>query len=151
MKSSATTVNGYLATLPADRCHAIDSVRRVILENLPKGYEEVIQYGVIAYVVPLDLYPSGYLNRKNEPLPYAALASQKNYMSLYLMGIYSESATAGWFRDAYKATGKKLDIGKSCVRFKRLEDLPMDVIAQAVARFSVQDYIRMCESGRRKT
>jgi hypothetical protein len=150
MKSSAATVKDYLASLPADRRLVIESVRDVILKNLPEGYVETIQYGMLAYVVPLDLYPAGYLNRKTEPLPYAALASQKNYMSLYLMGVYA-GPDASWFRDAYKASGKKPDIGKSCVRFRKLEDLPLDVVGQAVARFPVKEFIRMCESPSRRS
>jgi len=110
MKSKATTVEEYLAQLPSDRRDAIEAVRKVVLKNLPTGYEEVLQYGMLGYVVPLKTFPSGYLNRKNEPLPYVCLASQKNYMSIYLMSAYGDEEAQ--FRREYEATGKRLDMGK---------------------------------------
>jgi hypothetical protein len=144
MKSKATTIDGYLEALPADRREAISEVRKLILKRLPRGYQEVIQYGVLGYVVPLEKFPAGYLNRKNEPLPYICLASQKNYMSIYMMSVYGEDETE--FRRQYKATGKRLDMGKCCVRFRKLEDLPLDVIGNAVARYPVNQWIAMCET-----
>ena len=143
MKSNAATVEEYLAGLPDDRRAAMEAVRKVMRKHLPKGYEETMQYGMIAYVVPLAAFPAGYLNRKDEALPYAALASQKNYMSVYLMSVYSDPA---WFKSAYKATGKKLDMGKGCIRFRKVEDLSLDVIAQAVARVSVKEFVAICEA-----
>ena len=148
MKSKASTVEEYLAGLPEDRLAAIQAVRKVILKNLPKGYEEVLQYGVLGYVVPLKAFPSGYLNRKNEPLPYVCLASQKNYMSIYLMSAYGDDEAQ--FRKEYEATGKRLDMGKSCVRFRGVEDLPLDVIGRAVARYPVKKWIEICTASRKK-
>jgi Domain of unknown function (DU1801) len=144
MKSKASTVEEYLAGLPEDRRAAIQAVRKIILKNLPKGYEEVLQYGVLGYVVPLKVFPSGYLNRKNEPLPYIALASQKNYMSIYMMSVYGDAEAK--FREEYQATGKRLDMGKCCVRFRKLEDLPLDVIGKAVARYPMKKWIEICSS-----
>jgi hypothetical protein len=144
MKSQATTVEEYLEQLPADRREPMMAVRKVILKHLPKGYEEVLQYGMLGYVVPLSSFPTGYLNRKNEPIAYVCLASQKNYMSIYMMTVYGDEE--GEFRKAYLATGKKLDMGKSCVRFKRVEDLPLDVIGKAVAKWPMKKFIGMCEA-----
>lgn len=146
MKSKASTVEEYLAGLPEDRRAAIQAVRKVILKNLPKGYEEVLQYGVLGYVVPLKVFPSGYLNRKNEPLPYICLASQKNYMSIYMMSVYGDAEAT--FRKEYQATGKRLDMGKCCVRFRKLEDLPLEVIGKAVARYPVKKWIEICVSAK---
>jgi hypothetical protein len=144
MKSTATTVKEYLEELPEDRRAAIQAVRKTILKHLPKGYEEVLQYGMIGYVVPLKDFPAGYLNRKDEPIPYVCLASQKNYMSIYLMSVYGPGEAQ--FRKEYAATGKKLDMGKSCVRFKKVDDLALDVIGRAVARWPMKEYMAMCES-----
>ncbi|MGE5692212.1 MAG: DUF1801 domain-containing protein, partial [Candidatus Zixiibacteriota bacterium] len=121
------------------------AVREVILRNLPKGYEEVMQYGMIGYVVPHRLYPPGYHCDPSQPLTYAALASQKNHMAIYFMTIYGHKETEEWFKKAYKASGKKLDMGKSCVRFKKLDDLPLEVIGQVVARTPVEKYIQYVE------
>ena len=146
MKSKASTVEEYLAALPENRRAAIQAVRKVILKNLPKGYEEVLQYGVLGYVVPLKVFPSGYLNRKNEPLPYICLASQKNYMSIYMMSVYGDAEAE--FRKEYQATGKRLDMGKCCVRFRKLEDLPLDVIGKAIARYPMKKWIEICVSAK---
>ena len=148
MQSSAKTVTVYLKELPLERRAVIEMVRAVILKNLPKGYEEVMQYGMISYVVPLKTYPKGYLDKKDVPLPYAALAAQKNFYAVYLMNLYSEKEGGDWFAKEYKASGKKLDMGKSCVRFKKLEDLPLAVIAKAVKLTSVKKFIAQYESGR---
>src|SRR5258708_4649818 len=120
MTSKATTVDQYLAELPEDRRAAISAVRDAILKNLPKGYEEGMQYGMIGYYVPHSVFPAGYHCDPKQPLPFAHLASQKNYMAVYLMGVYGDSPHSKWFVDAYKRTGKKLDMGKACVRFKKL-------------------------------
>lgn len=141
MYSTAATVKDYLAALPPERKVALEAVRRVILENLPKGYEEMMQYGMISYVVPLTLYPQGYLDNPAVPLCYAALASQKNHMAVYLTNVYSDKETEQWFRAAYAASGKKIDMGKSCVRFKKLDNLPLDLIGQAIARTPVAEFI----------
>ncbi len=144
MQSKAKTVAQYLKELPPDRKVAITAVRKVILDNLPKGYEEAMSYGMIGYVVPHSIYPAGYHCDPSLPVTFAALASQKNYMSVYLM-IYGENADR--FRAEYEKTGKKMDIGKCCVRFKKLEDLPLDLIGRTVARISVPKFIAMYEAG----
>jgi hypothetical protein len=146
MKSKATTVEDYLAELPEERREALQAVRAVILDNLPKGCQEGMQYGMIGYFVPHSVYPAGYHCDPKQPLPFAALASQKNYMSIYLMCIYSDREHEKWFRDAWTKTGKKLDMGKSCVRFKKVEDVPLKVIGQAVKRVSTKRFIEHYES-----
>ncbi len=146
MKSRAKTVSEYLKSLPEERKAAISAVRDVIRSNLPKGYEECVQYGMISYVVPHSLYPAGYHCNPREPLTYASLGSQKNHMALYLMCAYGDPETDRWFRQAYKATGKKLDMGKACVRFKKLEDLPLEVIGQVIARTPAESYIARVEA-----
>lgn len=147
MKSKAKTPKAYVDGLPPDRRQAIAKVRAVILKNLPKGYEETVDFGMLAYVVPLKRYPDTY---NGHPLMVAALASQKQYMAVYLMCVYADAPTATWFQEEYRKTGKKLDMGKSCIRFKRLEDLPLDLIGRAVARVSVDTYLRHYEASRKR-
>jgi sugar/nucleoside kinase (ribokinase family) len=142
VQSKANTVADYLAQLPAERRQAIEAVRAVILENLPTGYEESMQFGMIGYAVPLSRYPKTY---NGAPLNYAALASQKNHMAVYLMGCYGDEKLARWFETEFEKAGKKLDMGKSCVRFKKLDDLPLDLIGEAVARMPVDDFIALYE------
>lgn len=146
MTSGATTVEEYLAGLPEERRAAISAVREVILANLPAGYEERMQYGMIGYVVPHSLYPAGYHCDPKQPLNFAGLGSQKNHMALYLMCVYMHEETRAWFEAAYAASGKKLDMGKACLRFKKLDDLPLDVIGQVIARVPAQAYIDRIES-----
>jgi len=141
MQSKAVTVENYLAQLPADRRAAIEAVRQIILKNLDKDYEEGMQYGMIGYYVPHHVYPAGYHCDPRQPLPFAGLASQKNYMSLYLMCVYGNGEHSKWFQEAWAKTGKKLDMGKACVRFKKLEDLALDVIGEAVKRVPAKKYI----------
>ena len=141
MKSNATTVEVYLKGLPEDRRAAISAVRNVILANLPKGYAECMSYGMIGYVVPHSIYPAGYHCDPKLPLPFACLGSQKNHMALHLMCVYGDAATRAWFEQEYRASGKKLDMGKACVRFRKLEDLPLEVIGKAIARTPVEKYI----------
>jgi hypothetical protein len=149
MQSKATTVAAYLAELPEDRRAAINALRAVILKNLDKDYEEGIQYGMIGYYVPQRVYPAGYHCDPKQPLPFAGLASQKNHMALYLMCVYGSENHREWFESAWAKTGKKLDMGKSCVRFKRLDDLALDVIGEAIRRVPAQKYIEACESALR--
>ncbi len=146
MKSTATTVDEYVNGLPPDRKEAISAVRKVILANLPHGYEECMSYGMIGYVVPHSIYPKGYKCDPKLPLPFVNLGSQKNHMALYLMNVYGDSKTEQWFRRAWEGAGKKLDMGKACVRFKRLEDVPLEVVGQVIARTPVADYIARIES-----
>src|SRR5262245_12097077 len=129
--SKAKTVKEYLAELPPDRRAALQAVREVILKNLDGGYEEGMQYGMIGYYVPHRVFPAGYHCDPKQPLPFAGLASQKNHMSLHLMAVYlgcdgqGETPNAKWFREAWTKTGKKLDMGKACIRFKKLDDVPL--------------------------
>lgn len=146
MQSTAATVEQYLAELPEDRREALQAVRSAILKNLPKGYEEGMQYGMIGYFVPHSVYPPGYHCDPKQPLPFAGLASQKNHMAIYLMCLYSDGEHEAWFRKAWADTGKKLDMGKSCVRFKRIEDVPLKVIGQAVRRVPPKKFIEHYES-----
>jgi hypothetical protein len=145
MQSKAKTVADYLAKLPADRRAALQAVRKVVRKNLDKDYEEGMQYGMIGYYVPHSVYPPGYHCDPKQPLPFAALASQKNYMSLYLMCVYGD-AHWKWFQQAWAKTGKKLDMGKCCVRFKEPEDLALDIIAEALRRTPARKYIEFYES-----
>ena len=146
VSSQATTVTQYLEELPEERRAAISRVRQVVLDNLPKGYEEGMQYGMIGYYIPLEEYPNTY---NGQPLAVAALASQKNHMSLYLTAIYMDPHQEKRFNQAYLASGKRMDVGKSCVRFKKLEDLPLDVIAETIAAMSVDQYIGIYEESRK--
>lgn len=146
MQSSATTVSAYLAELPDDRRATIDAVRTVLRECLDDAFEEGMQYGMIGYYVPYAIYPPGYHCEPRQPLPFAALASQKNYCSLYLMSVYSTEAERERFQAEWKRTGKRLDMGKSCTRFRTIDDLALDVIRDAVRRISAQDYIKIYES-----
>lgn len=139
MQSEAETVQQYLEELPEERRQAVGRVRQVVLKNLPEGYEEVMNWGMITYQVPLETYPDTY-NKK--PLMYAALASQKNHMSLYLTGIYIDEQVSHEFEEAYKATGKRYDVGKSCVRFRKLEDLPLDLIGDSIASLEVDEFVK---------
>jgi hypothetical protein len=148
MKSAATTVAAYLAALPEDRRTAIEAVRKVILDNLDKEYEEGIQYGMIGYYVPHRVYPAGYHCDPKQPLPFAALASQKGYMSIYIMCIYGHESLRSWFEEAWAKAGKKLNMGKSCVRFKKLDDLALDVIGEAIRQVPARKYIEYVESAR---
>lgn len=146
MQSKAKTVKQYLDELPPDRRSAIDQVRTVILRNLDPVIEEGMQYGMIGYSIPHNVYPPGYHCDPKQPLPFVCLASQKNYMSLYLGCVYGNAAEERWFKQAWARTGKKLDMGKSCVRFKKLGDLPLDVIGESIRRVSAQKFIEQYES-----
>ena len=146
-RSAAATVEEYLGELSAERREAVEAVRAVALANLPEGYVEAMNWGMISWEVPLERYPNTY---NKQPLMYAALASQKNYMSLYLMCVYADDDDRARFEERFRASGKRLDMGKSCVRFRRVEDLPMDLIAETIASTSVDEYIRRYEEARGK-
>ena len=146
MKSSAATVEQYLSELSDERREAVSTVREVVLENLPKGYEEMMDFGMIAYVVPLSVCPKTY---NGHPLMYAAIASEKNYVSVHLMNIYGSAEVRDWFLESYKATGKRMNMGKSCVRFKTLEDLPLELIGEAVGLTPMEDWIAIYEASRK--
>lgn len=142
MRSNAATIDEYLAALSDDRKADIETVRKVVLENLPEGYEETMNWGMITYQVPLETYPDTY---NGQPLMYAALASQKNHMALYLTGIYMQEKDHTAFEAAYRETGKRYDVGKSCVRFRKLDDLPLELIAETIAAMQVEDFISRVE------
>ena len=148
VRSSAATVEEYLGELAPDRREHIEAVRSVVLDNLPEGYAESMNWGMISWEIPLERYPNTY---NKQPLMYAALASQKNYMSLYLMCVYTHDGRHTEFERRFKASGKKLNMGKSCVRFKSVDDLPMDLIAETIASTPVDDYIKSYETARKKT
>ena len=150
MISKARTVDEYLDELAADRRAAIQAVRQVILKNLGEGYEEGMQYGMIGYYVPHGIYPAGYHCDPKQPLPFASLASQKNHMAVYLMCLYGGADQEAWFRQEWAKTGKKLDMGKSCIRFKKLEDLPLELIGKSIARVPVKTFIARYESAAAK-
>lgn len=147
VRSSAVTVEDYLDELAPDRREQIEIVRGVVVDNLPEGYEESMNWGMISWEIPLERYPKTY---NKQPLMYAALASQKNYMSLYLMSVYSHEGTQTEFERRFKESGKRLNMGKSCVRFKKVDDLPLDLIADTIAATSVDEYIRSYEAARGK-
>ena len=146
MQSKAQTVDAYLDELPEARRQAIQAVRQVIRKNLPKGIEEGMQYGMIGYYVPPSIYPSGYHCDPKQPLPFASLASQKNHMAIYTFCIYTMDEQRDWFVEAWKKTGKKLEMGKSCARFKKIDDVPLDVVGRAIKRISVKKFIQFYEA-----
>ncbi len=150
VQSKATTAQQYLKELPAEKQAVIKTIRKTIADHLPKGYKEGVQYGMICYSVPLSRYPEGYLKNREQPLPYVALAAQKNYYAIYFTGIYANKKIEQWFAKAYKDSGKKLDMGKSCLRFKKIDDLALDVIGEAIAKISVDDFIALYESNQKK-
>lgn len=146
MNRNAKTIKEYLADLPDDRRRALEAVRKVIRANLDKDYAEGMQYGMIGYFVPHSVYPPGYHCDPKQPLPFAGIASQKNHMSLYMMCIYGDPKLQAWFRKEWAKTGKKLDMGKACIRFKKLEDLPLELIGETVARIPTAEFIRFYET-----
>ena len=146
MRSEANSVEQYLEELPVDRRDAIETVRDTILDNLPEGYVEEMNWGMITYSVPLETYPTTY---NGQPLMYAALASQKNHMAIYLSGVYADEERREAFLDRYRETGKRLDMGKSCVRFRRIDDLPVELIGDTIAGIDVDTFIEVYEAGRK--
>ena len=138
MQSDANTVEEYLASLPEDRRAALEAVRRKILENLPDGYDEVMNWGMITYEVPLETCPDTY---NGKPLMYAALGSQKDHMAVYLTGIYMDEGAREEFEARYRDTGKRMDMGKSCVRFRTLEDLPLPLIGEAIGQIPADEFV----------
>ena len=136
------TVDGYISQIPEDRKEGINTLRKTILKNLPTGFEECISYGMVGYVVPHSIYPSGYHCDPKLPLPFMAFANQKNAISFYHMGIYADPSLMDWFTAEFAKRSKaKLDMGKSCIRFKKVEGIPFDLIGELVAMTSVNDWI----------
>ncbi len=151
MISKAATVEQYLKELPSDRKLVMEKLRDIIIKNLPKGYKECMGYGMIGYVVPHDLYPGGYHCDPKLPLPFVSIASQKNFFALYHMGIYASPLLLKWFVDEYpKHTSKKLDMGKSCIRFKNPDDIPFKLIGELIKKISVKEWIRLYEANFRQ-
>ena len=151
MQSKATTPEQYLSDLPENRKEAMLKLRNAIKENLPQGFEEVISYGMLGYVVPHSIYTSGYHCDPKLPLPFINLASQKNFIALYHMGIYADKNLESWFVSEYpKHVKSKLDMGKSCIRFKKVDDIPFDLIGELAAKVSVEDWISNYEKAYRK-
>lgn len=147
MQSKASTPAKYMAELPADRREAMTKLRDTILKNLPKGFEETMQYGMLSYVVPHSLYPPGYHCTPTDALPFISLASQKNNISFYHMGMYMNPPLLNWFQSEYPKHAKsKLDMGKSCVRFKKMDDIPFKLIGELVKKVKVKDWIELYES-----
>ena len=138
MRSEAATVKAYLDELPPERRAAMSRVRTVVRKHLPVGIVETMRWGMISYEVPLSVVPDTY---NGQPLAFAGLASQKNAMSLYLMSVYADEALSTWFTDEYRATGKRLDMGKSCVRFRTLDDLPLDLVGEAVGKVTLEEFV----------
>lgn len=147
VRSAARTAEEYLPALPPDRRETMRTVRDVIVANLPEGYQESVEWGMLSYEIPLARYPNTYNKR---PLPYVCLAAQKNYYSLYLLGAYQDSQAERAVREAFRRAGKKLDMGQSCVRFKRLDDLPLDAIGRIVAATPPEMHIAQYERGRKQ-
>ena len=146
MTSNSKTVDEYVDSVPADRKEAIAKLRKVIKKNVPKGFSEVMGYGLPGYVVPHKLYPEGYHCDPKLPLPFMGFASQKNFVALYHMGIYSDEKIMKWFIDEYpKHCKTKLDMGKSCIRFKKVDDIPFELIGELAKKMSVEDWIETYE------
>lgn len=146
MQSKAKTVSEYLKELPPDRKEAITKLRKSILKNLPKGFKEGIGYGMMGYYVPHSIYPNGYHCSPELPLPFAGMASQKNFISFYHMGMYADPELLKWFTTEYpRHTKAKLDMGKSCVRFKKPEHIPYELIGKLMKKMSVKDWIKLYE------
>lgn len=145
------TVEDYMKNLPEDRREVMEALRKVIKKNLPKGFEETMNYGMIGYVVPHSIYPSGYHCDTKLPLPFMNIASQKNNISFYHMGIYAMPELLEWFVSEYPKHAKsKLDMGKSCIRLKKMDDIPYDLIGQLVKKVSVKDWINCYETNLKK-
>lgn len=149
MQSKATTVAQYIEELPEDRRGEVTKLRSLVRKHLPKGFAEQMQYGMIGYVVPHKHFPAGYHTDPKQPLPFIAIASQKNHLALYLMAPSMRPDLEAKIRKGFQASGKKLDMGKSCIRFKKLEDLALDVVGEAVASLSMADYIMAYEDSRK--
>lgn len=146
MTSQATTPEQYIKELPADRKEAITQLRNTILKNLPKGFKETMSYGMLGYVVPHEIYPAGYHCDPKLPLPFANIASQKNFIAFYHMGVYAMPELLKWFTTEYaKQSPAKLDMGKSCIRFKKPEHIPHKLIGELIKKVSVKDWIKIYE------
>jgi hypothetical protein len=147
MKASGQTVQDILANVPEERVEAFNKLHEVIVKNLPKGFEPSLSYGGLGYVVPHTIYPAGYHCKPLEPLPFAGISSQKNAISFYHMGIYSDPQLMEWFLAEYpKHSKQKPDMGKSCIRFKKLNEIPYELIGKLMTKMTVQDWINIYET-----
>jgi hypothetical protein len=145
MQSKATTVDEYINSLPEDRSEAIEAIHKVIKKNLPKGFEATMQYGMISYVVPHKLYPSGYHCNPKDAVPFVSLASQKNFIAIYHMAVYQGELHDWFVKEWKKHSDKKLDMGKSCIRFKKFEDVPLKLIGEMMKKISPKQWIEIYE------
>ena len=151
MPSTISTVKEYIQQLPPDRKLVIEELRSVMLKNIPNGFKETISYGMIGYVVPHKLYPAGYHCNPELPLPFMSIASQKNFISLYHMGLYADEKLLVWFKDQFKKISKSdPDVGKSCIRFKKPFDIPYDLIGSLSKKMTVNDWIKLYEKNYKK-
>jgi len=150
MTSKAKTVAQYLKELPDDRREVIEAIRNTIVKNLDKGFQETMQYGGIGYSVPHKLYPAGYHCDPKQPLPFAGIGNQKNHIGIYLFCIYTDETVLKEFVEGWKKSGKKLDMGKSCVRVKKLDDVPFDVLGKTIKKVTVKKFIGAYEDARTK-
>jgi hypothetical protein len=152
MKANGKTVNEILMNLPGDRAEPFNRLHDVIVKNLPEGFEPAISYGGLGYVVPHSLYPAGYHCKPTEPLPFAGIASQKNSINFYHMGIYCDPELMNWFITEYpKYSRQKPDMGKSCIRFKKMDDIPYKLIGELMQKISVKDWISIYENNLKKS
>ncbi len=151
MQSKAATPKEYVDSLPEDRKKAIKKLRTVIKKNLPKGFKEAMQYGMLGYVVPHSIYPDGYHCKPETPLPFMNVASQKNFIAVYHSGVYADKKLMTWFTKEYgKRVEGKLDMGKSCVRFKKIDKIPYDLIGELASKMTVDDWIKLYEKNIKK-
>ncbi|APY10800.1 hypothetical protein BWZ22_05910 [Seonamhaeicola sp. S2-3] len=151
MQYQATSPDDYISQVPEDRQNALKNLRKTIKDNLPKGFEEGIQYGMIGYYVPHTIYPSGYHCNPKEPLPFMSFASQKNSVNLYHSGIYSNPELHDWFVKEYpKHCKRKLDMGKSCIRFKKIDEIPFELIGKLAKKITVEEWINIYETAIKK-
>ena len=152
MKSAANTPEEYINNLPDDRKQVMNTLRKTILDNLPKGFKETISYGMIGYVVPHSMYPDGYHCDPKLPLPFMSIASQKNFIAIYHMGLYANQKLMNWFLQEYpKHCDTKLDIGKSCIRFKKMDQIPFDLIGELSKKVTVKEWIATYEESFKKS
>lgn len=151
MKATGTTVKEILTILPADRAEPFNKLHEVIVKNLPQGFEAAISYGGLGYVVPHSIYPAGYHCKPSEPLPFAGIASQKNSINFYHMGIYADNNLLNWFVAEYpKHSKQKLDMGKSCIRFKKFDEIPYQLIGELMKKMTVKDWVTIYEKKYKK-
>lgn len=151
MQSKATSPQQYLDELPEDRKEPIQKLRQQILDNLPKGIEEAMNYGMLGYVIPHSIYPNGYHCDPKLPLPFMNLASQKNFVAVYSMALYSKKELMDWFTSEYAKQSKyKLDMGKSCIRFKKMDDIPFDLIGELTGKITAEEWVSIYESAIKK-